>query len=157
MDKVIFSVRPTKVQNCVAVFSYALPDDRGCCRLLSVSWNKEAPSFSKKVSLQEAPMEITYRQGVMPEEMQMWVKAGCEVRDISRIDLSFEKFWEVYGNKVGNKKGCEKKWNALEAHDRLLAIGVIPRMQRYYIEKRIDTLPYPETFLNQRRWENLFE
>jgi hypothetical protein len=102
-------------------------------------------------------MEITYRQGVMPEEMQMWVKAGCEVRDISRIDLSFEKFWEVYGNKVGNKKGCEKKWNALEAHDRLLAIGVIPRMQRYYIEKRIDNMPYPETFLNQRRWENLFE
>lgn len=156
MEKIVFSVRPTKVQNSVAIFSYALPDDRGVCRLLAVSWNKEASSHFKQVSMSEAPVEITYSFGEVPMEMEMWKRAGCEVKDVSVIDMSFVKFWNSYGKKLGNKARVEKKWNALASHEKLLALGVVPRMQRYYAEKRLD-LPYPETFIDQRRWENLFE
>lgn len=85
-----------------------------------------------------------------------WGMAGYEVKDISDIDVSFERFWNLYGKKVGNKAGVAKKWEKLSWEERVMAIGVVPRMRRYYEKKGLD-LPYPETYINQRRWENEFD
>lgn len=155
-DCIKYSVRPTKVQNSVAVICYALPDDRGVSRLLSIAWNGEAADYFKQATMREIPPTITYEAGKTPREMYMWVSVGCEIRDVSNIDLSFEKFWQVYGSKMGNKNDCKTKWNKLEITEKMLALGAIPRMQKYHTGRGIG-IPFPETYLNQRRWENLFE
>lgn len=157
MNSVRYSVRPTKIANSVAILSYALPDDRGVSRLLSVAWNGEASDYFKQVTMREVPATITYVQGCVPAEMMMWKQVGCEIRDISEIDLSFGKFWDSYGNKLGNKKRCEQIWSKIAPADKVLALGTIPRMRRYYQEKHITSLPFPETYLNQRRWENIYD
>ncbi len=156
MNYIKYSVRPTQIQNSVAIISYALPDDRGVSRLLSVAWNGEAADFFKQVTMREIPSTITYVQGNIPAEMMPWKAVGCEIKDISNLDLSFNHFWQLYDRKVGNKARVEKKWNELKVTDRILALGVVVRMQRYYTERNLG-IPFPETFLNQRRWENLFE
>lgn len=156
MNYIKYSVRPTQIQNSVAVICYALPDDRGVSRLLSVAWNGEAADYFKQATMREVPATITYVQSCVPAEMMPWKAVGCEIKDISNLDLSFEHFWQLYNKKVGNKTRVEKKWNELKVTDRILALGVIVRMQRYYTERNIE-VPFPETFLNQKRWENLFE
>lgn len=156
MNNVRYSVRPTKIAKSVAILSYALPDDRGVSRLLSVAWNGEAADYFKQATMREVPATISYVPGKIPMEMMMWQQVGCEIRDISEIDLSFERFWEMYGVKMGSKARVEAKWNKLKIPDRILAIGTISRMQMYYRENNMQ-IPFPETFINQRRWENLFE
>lgn len=151
-----YSVKPSRVENSVAVISYALPDDRGVARLVGIRWNGEAKSFFKQVSLQEVPTEIVYRSGEVPEQMKAWADVGCIIKDISSLDMSFGNFWERYGKKVGNKARVEKKWGNLTEEERIMAMGVIPRIRVYY-ERRHLELPYPETFIDQKRWGNLFE
>lgn len=151
-----FSVKPSAVENSVAIFSYALPDDRGVARLTGVRWNTDAASRFKGVCLNEVPAEIVYRKGEVPAEMQKWVKVGCAVKDITVLNLTFEQFWGLYNKKVGNKQRCAKKWEALIEEEKIMAIGVIRRMKAYYEKRRLE-IPHPETFIDQRRWENLFE
>lgn len=155
-EELRFSVKPSNVENSVAIFSYALPDDRGVSRLTGVRWNSDAASRFKLVCLNEVPAEIEYHRGSVPAEMMPWVKVGCTVKDISEINLSFEQFWGLYGKKVGNKTRCQKKWEKLTEEEKIMSIGVIRRMRAYYDKRGIE-MPYPETFIDQRRWENLFE
>lgn len=61
----------------------------------------------------------------------------------------------MYGYKVGNKPRVQKKWNALPEGERILALGAIPKYKRFAEGKHID-LVYPETYIDQRRWENEF-
>lgn len=156
MNYIKYSVRPTQIQNSVAIISYALPDDRGYARLLSVAWNGEAADYFKQATMREVPATISYVPGKIPMEMMMWQQVGCEIRDISEIDLSFDRFWKLYGVQMGSRNYAEKYWNKLKETERILALGAVARMQRYYRERNIE-VPFPTTYLNQRRWENLFE
>jgi hypothetical protein len=65
--------------------------------------------------------------------------------------FSFEKVWELYGKK-GNRKTCERKWNALENHCRQQAIGHIP----VYVESTPDKQFRKnfETYINQECWND---
>lgn len=150
-----YSVKPTKVQG-VAIISYTLPDDRGAARLVNVRFNAEASDAMKRTLMREVPVCVVYAGECVPEEMQMWVKVGVQVKNITNLDISFARFWNAYGKKVGNKGRVERKWNELPQADRIMALGVIPRIKRYYAARRLD-LPYAETFLDQRRFENLFD
>ena len=93
-------------------------------------------------------------RGRLPKQFDGWVADGCSVKDISKFDLSFEKFWGAYGNKVGDMKRVKKKWENLPEIDRIMALGFISRMRGYYDSRGI-VFPFPETYLNQRRWENV--
>ena len=71
-------------------------------------------------------------------------------------DLSFERFWNEYGFKVGNKKRAEKLWVALQESERIAVFEHLPKYN-YYLKTHQGLMKaYPETFLNQRRWENEF-
>ena len=155
-NSISYSVKPSKMQGSVAILSYAMPDDRGVARLVNVRFNTEAMDEMKRILLAEAPVTVVYRAGEVPAEMQKWVRKQVAVKDITELDLSFARFWDDYGKKVGNKSRVEKKWNALPQADKIMALGVLPRIKRYYAARRLD-LPYAETFLDQRRYENLFE
>jgi hypothetical protein len=84
------------------------------------------------------------------------VFTGCDIKQINEIDTSFNAFWNTYDYKVGNKNRVAKKWNELPDDDRILALGFIRRYRNWCDRKKIEYC-YPETYLNQRRWENLIE
>lgn len=72
-------------------------------------------------------------------------------------DLSFDAFWDKYNYKVGNKKRAEKLWNALSEADRIQALKVIASYDNWLKRKNyIQEKCYPETYLNQRRFESKF-
>ena len=68
------------------------------------------------------------------------------------INIKFDIFRDLYNKKVWDKNRCEKKWNSLKNEERENIIDFIPRFTKTISDKQFQ--PYPETFLNQRRWEN---
>lgn len=77
------------------------------------------------------------------------VKVGSEEK------ISFDEFWKQYPVKQGKAK-CEPKWNALTVLDQQKIIDILPLFIAHkpfpeYIH------PFPETFFNQKRWNDSFE
>ena len=70
----------------------------------------------------------------------------------NNINVSFEKFWNLYNKKVGDKSRCETKWNKLKDKEREKVIETLPAWLKQIKEKQFQ--PYPETYLNQRRWND---
>jgi len=73
------------------------------------------------------------------------------------LDLSFENFWNSYNHKIGNKDRSRKLWEKLSDADKVRSLVVIPRYDTYLKAKNGIEKLYPETFLNQRRFENDFK
>lgn len=136
-----FSVVPDKNTANVAILQF---DIEG--KLISVTFNPEASDKFKKITGERLPVYMS--------DLKMFEKAKCTVKDITDIDLSFEKFWDHYGYKVGNISRNKKLWNTLIDTDKILAIGFVRRYKIFAEKKGID-LCYPETYLAQRRWENI--
>jgi len=67
-------------------------------------------------------------------------------------NILFIEFWDSYDKKVGAKNKCEKKWLALEDDERQKIIDTLPSFLSSISEKKF--VPHPETYLNQRRWED---
>lgn len=72
-------------------------------------------------------------------------------------DLSFEAFWERYEYKVGNKKRAEKLWDQLPDSDKLKVFQNIPAYNYYLTTRPQMEKLYPETYLNQRRFESNYK
>jgi len=72
-----------------------------------------------------------------------------------RINIPFLDFWNLYGKKKGNRSSCEKKWNRLKVSEREEIIETLPNFKKSVSD--IQYLPYPETYLNGRRWEDVIE
>lgn len=66
--------------------------------------------------------------------------------------FSFEEFWNVYPTKVAKAK-CEKKYKAISETERQKIKDTI---QKFISHKPFSdyTHPYPETYINQRRWND---
>lgn len=69
-------------------------------------------------------------------------------------DLSFERFYELYDNKVGKKVMTEKSWNALPKKDKIDALIGLKRYNNYLLLNAGISKAYPSTYINQRYWEN---
>lgn len=69
-------------------------------------------------------------------------------------DLSFEAFWNTYAHKVGNKARAEKLWNALSDNARAKALNYIRTYNNYLLQNQGIQKLYPETYLNQKRYNN---
>jgi hypothetical protein len=66
--------------------------------------------------------------------------------------FSFEDFWSSYPNKV-NKKACKQKYSKLPELDRQKIKDTIKIFAETKPFKDYNH-PYPETYINQRRWED---
>jgi len=71
-------------------------------------------------------------------------------------DLSFVLFYNLYDYKIGKKERTIKLWQALSEADRVKVLTKIPAYKSYLAHHPNIQKMYPETFLNQRRWENDF-
>ena len=75
------------------------------------------------------------------------------VSDNEKIDFSV--FWELYGKKKGNKLKVEKKWNKLSLSTQEKIIETLPDFKKSISD--IQYLPFPETYLNNERWNDEIE
>lgn len=148
-----FTVASTHIATNVVVYEYDIVG-----KLLAVLFSTEATPAFISAACNEVPVKITIPAATgtafIPPQFSGMQKAGCQVRNITNIDLSFTKFWDTYNNKMGDKRKIERKWQSLSEIDKIMALGMIPRLRRYYEELRLPFVLYPATYLNQRRWEN---
>lgn len=79
-------------------------------------------------------------------------KAGNFKIDEVPVDLSFERFWTEYDQKVGKKTMTENAWKKLSQKDKIAALLYVGKLRD---KKRLDgtQMPYPSTYLNQKYWE----
>lgn len=69
-------------------------------------------------------------------------------------DLTFDNFWNTYANKVGNKARAQKLWNALSEVQRAKALSYIKTYNNILLQQPGVQKLYPETYLNQKRFDN---
>jgi len=67
------------------------------------------------------------------------------------INVAFFEFWNLYNKKIAKVK-CEKKWNKLKDKEREEIMNTLPKFLKTIKDKQYQ--PYPETYLNQQRWED---
>ena len=154
-----YSIEHPSWPGCVCVAVYELPwvdnEGRRIAQLRQVTFNeRSAYGFIYPVLLR-LPSVVQYSEYQLPMEFQKLTADRCVVRNTTTQDLTFLRFWNAYGYKVGNKATVEKKWNALKPEDRLLALQGISRQRRHSESHKTD-MPYPQTYIDQRRWENVF-
>lgn len=159
LNKICFAVRNSNPKD-VAYVVYLVEGvvegtDTFYAVICDVFFSDEAELTYRDATLAEAPRKILYKNNVMPNEFNSWIKVGCKIADVSQFDVSFLRFWNVYGHKVGNKSLVEKKWGKMKWEDRVMAILAIGRIRNYYNAKGLE-MPYPQTYIDQRRWENEF-
>lgn len=72
-----------------------------------------------------------------------------------QINIQFDTFWDLYDKKVGSKEKCQKKWVNLKAEERQKIIDTLPAFKSNIKDKQYQ--PHPETYLNQKRWNDILE
>jgi hypothetical protein len=77
------------------------------------------------------------------------------IKNEKNINVCFEIFWNLYDKKVGSKSNCERKWNRLNDEVRQKIIDTLPKFKDSIKDKQFQ--PYPETYLNQERWNDEFK
>lgn len=153
-----YSITHHKHQGMVAVAVYELPFTKNgimVSRLRRLVFNDGSTTLFIRPMMQRVPVFITLQDPLLPPQFADLQAEKCVVANITCQDLSFSMFWNTYAYKVGNKTTVEKKWNALKPEDRLLAMQGIIRQRRHSEAKHTD-MPYPQTYIDQRRWENEF-
>jgi len=73
-------------------------------------------------------------------------------KEINNGDFVFETFWDLYDKKVGDKKKVQKIWVSLKQDERNAIMAILPEYVESFDDNQFQ--PYPQTYLNQRRWEN---
>lgn len=66
--------------------------------------------------------------------------------------IDFQRVWDTYDKKIGDKHRCEKKWYILSDKEKWLAWQHMPKYVQSTPEKKYRA--NLETYLNQKRWNN---
>lgn len=65
--------------------------------------------------------------------------------------MDFELFWQMYPRRVA-KIAALKAWNKLTMFDRDAAMAALPAHLEAWIDRDMDKVPHPATWLNGQRW-----
>lgn len=76
---------------------------------------------------------------------------GIQIQVINE-DLSFERFWNLYENKVGKKQTADSIWKSMSDKAKIEALRYIVKFKNIYKAKNWD-LPLGDTYLRGRYWE----
>jgi hypothetical protein len=80
------------------------------------------------------------------------IKTKQDEKKLLDINISFESFWDAYEKRTGSKKKLEAKWEKLSDQDREAIMAYIPLYKVAQPAKQFRK--NPETFLNNRSWED---
>jgi len=75
-----------------------------------------------------------------------------ERKEEKSINIPFTSFRDLYNRKVWDKNACEKKWEKLKPEEREKIINTLPDRLHQFSDKQFQ--PHPETYLNQKRWND---
>ena len=69
--------------------------------------------------------------------------------------ISFEEFYKLYPKKI-SRSNAEKSFNRLGKKEKQLAYDGIIKYNKFWITNKTEPqyIPYPATWLNQKRWED---
>lgn len=108
-----------------------------------VNWTKEL--FKREIGVDEVIKSII---SFLESKGYKVTAPPKEVKD----EYTFERAWDLYDKKVGNKEILERKWNSMSKKDRKAAIEYIPL---YVISKPDKQFRKNfQTFLNQKGWND---
>ena len=70
-------------------------------------------------------------------------------------DISFDDFYKLYPRKI-SRSNAEKSFKKLNKRDKVLAYEGIVKYNKFWAENKTEPqyIPYPSTWLNQKRWED---
>lgn len=92
--------------------------------------------------------ELEHFADVLEQHGYKITRPPREIKD----EYTFERVWDLYQKKVGDKDRLRRKWNSMSKKDREAATKYIP----VYVKSRPDKnyrLNF-QTFLNQKRWHD---
>ena len=72
--------------------------------------------------------------------------------NIDPAEQEFERFWDIYDKKVGNKQKLLQKWRKLKEDERKAIFETLPKYVAATPEKKYRL--NPETYLNNKSWNN---
>lgn len=72
--------------------------------------------------------------------------------NIDPTEQEFERFWDIYDKKVGNKQKLLQKWRKLKEDERRAIFETLPKYVAATPEKKYRL--NPETYLNNKSWNN---
>jgi hypothetical protein len=93
-------------------------------------------------------------ENVMKNVWMQKLKKNFEV-SVGEPDLSFETFYNTFGNKIKKNK-AEAAWKKLSKADKILALQKIKSYKGYLKRKQVAQMN-PEAYINQKRWEDDFD
>lgn len=93
-------------------------------------------------------MTLEEMVGILEENGYKIIKPIKKPKD----EYTFDKAWNLYQKKVGNKKDLERRWNRLSKEERKAAIEYIPMYVIATPEKQYRK--NFQTFINQRSWND---
>ncbi|MBE9468995.1 MAG: hypothetical protein IMY72_11850 [Bacteroidetes bacterium] len=110
--------------------------------------------FEVKAELTEGQFRETFSLFPFRIELLQKLKTnkGIRIKEIEP-DLSFERFWNFYENKVGKRKMTENIWKNMSKEDK---VKVFAHIKRYKEQCRFNNvqMAYPSTYLNQEYWRD---
>ena len=88
------------------------------------------------------------------------IKDRDRTKDIYNINAHFEQFWKAYPKKVSKQK-CLKWFQSNKPNEQLLKT-MLEQLERFkqtkdWQKNNGQFIPYPDTWLRNRRWEDEFE
>jgi hypothetical protein len=125
------------------------------------------PGFpNSKVRQQASAVDILIRNGILnPENLTLNkqlinsydndtdnVTVNEIIYEDENLKISFENFWNVYNKKSGDKEKIFNKWKKLRQEDRDKIFETLPVFLSTIKDKQYQ--PFPETYLNNKRWND---
>ncbi|WP_394749501.1 hypothetical protein [Spongiimicrobium salis] len=110
--------------------------------------------------LGDKQVEWLFRRGNFPYRQSQIEKWPTDLKDYFKVDvglpdISFDAFWESYGQKT-KKTRSSTLWKKLSDADRIKALEGIRRYNNYLRLHNGIAKMNPDTYLYQRRWEDEF-
>ena len=143
------------------------------CTTYTVTGNNTAVVWVFKYDLNGLLLEFKLQEGTLDNKQVTWlfhkdrfpysekrIKGWSSIKNlnvqIGEPDLSFEAFYNAYGNKV-QKIRTEKLWNKLSKKDKMAAIAGIRSYNNWLRRQNGIAKAQPDTYLRNRRWEDDFK
>lgn len=99
-------------------------------------------------------IDTTVYESIRPNTNHTDIERGIEKERDSVIDkdkTEFEKFWNIYNKKVGDKEKLLAKWSKIKDEDKTKIFETLPR---YVASTEKQFRKNPETYLNNHSWND---
>lgn len=147
-----------QIQNCVSIRFYKIGDEEYYQLSKWSDWQRVdkpqrslLPVYSENDSKNESENDSCLKEKKIKEDK------GKEDNTPAPVVAEFKTFWDAYPKKI-SKQAAQKAWMKLKPDNALLAIMLTAietqKKSKDWTKDEGQFIPYPATWINQRRWED---